>query len=224
MPAARAPAAPRLPARLTPGPAACRLADALELTGVELHEPRCEGRSAANARLEEVAVAGGDLRGAHLVDARLTDVVVRDANLANMVIRGGLLARVEIVRCRLTGLAIAEADVGDLVCRECAADLAMLRHATLTRVTFEACTLRGADFMGARCDHVRFSDCDLTGASFTQAQFADSEFVRCRMDDVEGVAGLRGTAMEVEQMLTLAPAFAAALGIAQIPPEPPGGV
>jgi hypothetical protein len=44
------------------------------------------------------------------------------------------------------------------------------------------------------------------------------------MDDVEGVDGLRGTSMEVEQMLTLAPAFAAALGITQIPPEPQAGV
>ena len=224
MPPLSAPAAPRLPARLTPGPEACGLEDALELTALELRGPRCEGRSAADARLEEVAVDGGDLRGAHLIDARLTDVVVREANLANMVIRGGSLSRVEIVRCRLTGLAIAETDVGDVVCRECAGDLAMLRHARLTRVTFESCTLRGADFMGARCDHVRFSDCDLTGASFAQAHFTGSEFVRCRMDDVEGVDGLRGTSMEVEQILTLAPAFAAALGIAQIPPEPPAGV
>ena len=151
-------------------------------------------------------------------------MVVREANLANMVIRGGALSRIEIVRCRLTGLALAETDVGDVACRECAADLATFRHARLTRVTFESCTLRGADFMGARCDHVRFSDCDLTGASFAQAHFTGSEFVRCRMDDVEGVDGLRGTSMEVEQMLTLAPAFAAALGITKIPPEPQDGV
>jgi uncharacterized protein YjbI with pentapeptide repeats len=140
---------------------------------------------------------------------------VHDVNVAGVVIQGGSLARVEIVRSRLTGITLAEAEVSDAVCRECAADMALLRHASLQRVTFDACTLRGADLMGARCDLVRFRDCDLTGASFAHARFSSSEFLRCRMDDVEGVEGLRGTSMEIEQMLTLAPAFAAALGISQ---------
>ena len=224
MPPAKVPAAPRLPARLAQGPDVCRLEDALELTGVEVRGARCEGRAAADVRLDEVAVDGGDLHGARLVDARLSDVVVREANLANVVIQGGSLRRVEIVRSRLTGLALAETDVADVVCRECAADLVMLRYARLERVTFAACTLNGADFTGARCDHVRFDDCDLTGASFSHAEFTNSVFVRCRMEAVEGVAGLRGTSMDVEQMLALASTFAAALGIAQIPLEPEDGV
>jgi hypothetical protein len=57
---------------------------------------------------------------------------------------------------------------------------------------------------------------DLRGASFVHAQFTRSELRRCRMDDIEGVEGLRGTAMELEQMLTLAPAFARALGVSLI--------
>jgi hypothetical protein len=36
------------------------------------------------------------------------------------------------------------------------------------------------------------------------------------MDDVEGVENLRGTSMELEQMLTLAPALARALGVGLI--------
>ena len=89
MPPAKVPAAPRLPARLAQGPDVCRLEDALELTGVEVRGARCEGRAAADVRLDEVAVDGGDLHGARLVDARLSDVVVREANLANVVIQGG---------------------------------------------------------------------------------------------------------------------------------------
>jgi uncharacterized protein YjbI with pentapeptide repeats len=212
------PAEPRLPAGLTPWPDDSDLEESLELTAVEVRRPRWSGLSLTDLRLEEVSLDGGDLSGSRLIDPRFRDVIVREANLANAVLRAGSLARVEIVRCRMTGITLTETELRDTAWRECSADLAMLRHATLSRVSFDACTLRRADFMGARCDHVRFRDCDLTGASFSHAQFTHSEFLRCRLDQVEGVEGLRGTSMDVEQMLTLAPVFAAALGISQTMP------
>jgi hypothetical protein len=67
--------------------------------------------------------------------------------------------------------------------------------------------------MGIRGDWVRFHDCDLTEASFRHAQFMNSEFRRCRMEGIEGIEGLRGTSMEPEGMLALAPEFARALGV-----------
>lgn len=44
---------------------------------------------------------------------------------------------------------------------------------------------------------VRFHDCDLRGARFLHAAFANSAFRRCRMDDIGGVEGLRGTSMQL---------------------------
>jgi hypothetical protein len=40
-----------------------------------------------------------------------------------------------------------------------------------------------------------------------------SELRRCRLGGIEGVEGLRGAAMELEQLLELAPTLAHALGI-----------
>jgi hypothetical protein len=37
------------------------------------------------------------------------------------------------------------------------------------------------------------------------------------MDDIEGVEGLRGTSMQLEELLTLTPAFARALGVGLLP-------
>jgi hypothetical protein len=60
---------------------------------------------------------------------------------------------------------------------------------------------------------VRFLDCDLRGAAFHRAQVTESELRRCRLDGIEGVEGLRGAAMELEQLVELAPTLAQALGI-----------
>ena len=64
---------------------------------------------------------------------------------------------------------------------------------------------------------MRFLDCDLAGATLAHAHFVDSELRGCRMSGIEGIDGLRGAAIDLEQVLDLAPALATALGIAVLP-------
>ena len=148
-----------------------------------------------------------------LADPELTDAVLDEPNLANAVIRGGSLTRVLVSGGRLTGAQWAETRIHDTVWRNAAADLSAFRLSELVRVTFDSCNLREADFTGASCSWVRFHDCDLTGAVFSKARFANSELRRCRLEAVEGVAGLAGTSMEFDAVLGLAPQLADALGI-----------
>jgi uncharacterized protein YjbI with pentapeptide repeats len=143
----------------------------------------------------------------------MRDAVLRDANLANATFRGGEWTRVLVNGGRLTGLQVAEATLRDVLWRRCGAEMAAFRHTHLTRVTFADCNLREADFTGVRAEHVRFLDCDLRGAAFHHAQMTSSELRRCRLGGIEGVEGLRGAAMELEQLLELAPTLAHALGI-----------
>ena len=84
-------------------------------------------------------------------------------------------------------------------------------------MTFDGCIMQQADFMGVRGEDLRFHGCDLTGASFSHAELAGAGFRRCVMDEVEGVEGLRGAEMDVDQVVALAPAMAAALGIRLLP-------
>jgi len=216
MPADRHPDPPRLPSSLAVDAAPGPIEDGDELVARDVR-----GLAAADARLAavqftEVLLRDADFTGSVLVDAVVRDVVFEHAKLANTTFRGGALTRVLVEGGRLTGLQVAETEIRDCVWRACGADMASFRHARLERVTFEDCVLREADFTGLRGDWVRFHDCDLRGAGFGHAEFSRSELRRCRMDDVEGVEGLRGTSMELEQMLTLAPAMARALGVALI--------
>ena len=211
------PAEPHLPANLTTWANGSMPEDGDELVAVEVRHAQWPGLAVRDLRLEEAVFDAGDLSGATLTDVTMRDLVFRDPNLANAVIRGGSLSRVEIAGGRLTGLRLPESELRDVVWRNSAADMAAFRHARLHRVMFDGCNLRQADFMGARFEQARFQDCDLAGAAFAHARFVDSELRRCRMSGIEGIDGLRGAAIDLEQVLDLAPALAAALGIAVLP-------
>ncbi len=216
MPADRHPDPPRLPSSLAVDEAPGPIEDGDELVARDVRGLAAADARPAAVQFTEVLLRDADFTGSVLVDAVVRDAVFEHAKLANTTFRGGSLTRVLVEGGRLTGLQVAETEIRDCVWRACGADMASFRHARLERVTFEDCVLREADFTGVRGDWVRFHDCDLRGAGFGHAEFSRSEFRRCRMDDVEGVEGLRGTSMELEPMLTLAPAMARALGVGLI--------
>ena len=214
MPAPTTPSEPRLPASLELLPAGDPgLREPHQLAGVELHGASWAGIDASRLRVDEARLWDCDLSGASLADPELTDVMLDEPNLANAVIRGGSLRRVLVSGGRLTGAQWAETHIRDTVWRNVTADLSAFRLSELVRVTFDSCNLREADFTGARCSWVRFHDCDLTGAMFSNARFANCELRRCRLEAVEGVAGLAGTSMEFDAVLGIAQQLAEALGI-----------
>jgi uncharacterized protein YjbI with pentapeptide repeats len=188
------------------------------LAAVEVRAAGWAGIDVSGLRVDEARLAGCDLSDAALADPEFTDTVMLEPNLSNAVILRGSLTRVLVDGGRLTGLRLGETNVRDTVWRNVSADLAALRLVELVRVTFESCSLREADFTGARCDWVRFHDCDLSGAIFSKARFTNSEFRRCRLEGIEGVGSLRGTSMALEAVLALGPAFADELGIAVLEP------
>jgi len=217
MPGDRHPEAPRLssahPRHALDGP----LRDGDSFAEVELVGVACAGLRVDGVECTDVVLREPDLSGAELRDCAFRDAVFENPNLATTTFRGGTLTRVVVEGGRLTGLGLAETELRDCLWRGGGADMAAFRHARLAHVTFEACSLREADFSGMRGEHVRFHDCDLRGASFSHAELASSELRRCRMDDIEGVEGLRGTSMQLEELLTLTPAFARALGVGLLP-------
>jgi uncharacterized protein YjbI with pentapeptide repeats len=206
------PEAPDLPTSLVPR-SVSGLTDGEEFAQGELVAVNWKEVRAAGLRFDAVAIRDADLSGSTFIDCTFRDAVFENCNLANATVRGGSFTRVVVDRGRLTGANFVETELGDTTVRNCGAEMATFRHSTLDRVTLEGCILRQGDFMEVQGSWVRFHDCDLTEASFRHAQFANSELRRCRMEDIAGVEGLRGTSMELEEILALAPGFARALGI-----------
>ncbi|MEX2984705.1 pentapeptide repeat-containing protein [Streptomyces sp. C36] len=139
--------------------------------------------------LEGVRGVGTDLAG-----ASLRDVEVRDGRFGGVQLHGAVLERVLVKGGKI--------------------DYLNVRKAVLKDVTFDGCVLSEADFGGARLERVVFRDCVLRGVDFTGTQMKDVDLrAVAELDIARGVERLSGAIVSPAQLLDLAPAFAAAIGI-----------
>ena len=134
-------------------------------------------------------------------------------NLANLRGLGAQATRVTIEGSRLTGISLMEASLRDITVRDCRVDLASFGVAELVRVTFEDCVMTETSFLDARLESIRFHGCDLTRADFRGATLRDCELRRTELTDLEGIANLRGAAIDWPGIVANADVWAAALGV-----------
>ena len=101
----------------------------------------------------------------------------------------------------------------DVTVTGCQLDASAFRYTRFTRVVFDDCRLRGADFTGADLSGVVFRGCDLTGVSLHQATMTGTRLSECTLEGVNGVAAMRGAVVSDADLPTLALSLAAACGI-----------
>ncbi|HEV7628892.1 MAG TPA: pentapeptide repeat-containing protein [Streptomyces sp.] len=154
-----------------------------------LDEARWERTRLLDSVLEGVSGVGTDLVGAELrdvelLDARLGGVQVHGSRWSRVLVRGGKI------------------------------DFLNLRQAKLLDVTFENCVLVEPDFGGATLERVAFPGCVLRGADFTQATLKDVDLREAaELEITAGVGRLAGAVISSSQLMDLATAFAAEIGV-----------
>jgi uncharacterized protein YjbI with pentapeptide repeats len=88
---------------------------------------------------------------------------------------------------------------------ECHFDYGTLSDARFSRVAFESCQLREADFHGADRTRTSFTDCDLERADFTRAKLQGVDVSRSHVSGITvGPAEVRGLVVNREQACALA--------------------
>jgi uncharacterized protein YjbI with pentapeptide repeats len=213
-PANRKPHAPRLPLDLErPEVVDDVFVDDASHEGLLLEGLRYIGAKADKVELRKFVLTSVDLGEAKLDRLDLEDGSIKTCNLANLQSANCTLHRVHIGGCRLTGAGLVEPRLMDIVFRDSRLDLSSFRFGHLERVRFEDCRLVEADFQGAVAKACTFIDCDLTGAQLSRAKFAGSAFRGCRLTGVHGLEALKGAQMAWEDVIELASAMAASLGI-----------
>jgi uncharacterized protein YjbI with pentapeptide repeats len=211
-PVAPSPSSPELPVQLEHSEIAALDHDA-KVADVELARSSLADQHANGVAFQTVKLAHVDLSGSRLEHLRITDGQLDECNLANVHGRSASIKRVAIDGSRLTGIDLAEGALMDVTLRGCRIDLASFAFVRLERVTFEDCLLAQTDFLEARLKAVRFHSCDLTRADFRGARLQRCEFRRSDLTELQGVESLRGAAMEWPDILGIAGALAATLGI-----------
>jgi uncharacterized protein YjbI with pentapeptide repeats len=181
--------------------------------GVRLEGVRFDDVRAEEVELKRFVLAEVDLSGAKLDRLDLEDGSLKGCNLANLRSQSCTFDRVQIDSSRLTGAMLVEPRLRDVVLRDSPVDLSSFRFGRLSRVRFERCRLVEADFQGVIAKACTFIDCDLTGAQLSQGNFTSSAFRGCRLAGVNGLEALKGAQMAWEDVMELAAALAASLGI-----------
>ncbi len=182
--------------------------------GLEFADLDLAGQEGVGARFMDCAVRRCALDGTGLARARVLDSVLEGIRGVGADLSGALLRDVELVEARLGGVQLYGAVLERVVVRGGKIDYLNLRQARLRDVVFEGCVLVEPDFAGAVLERVEFRGCVLRGVDATGARMRDVDLRgAAELDIVRGVDGLAGAAISPGQLVDLAPALAAQLGI-----------
>jgi uncharacterized protein YjbI with pentapeptide repeats len=158
--------------------------------------------------LAEVTVVGGEWSKTTFADVRLEDSRLLGPDLSASHWRD-----TELVRGIASGVQWHDADVRRVHFDQVKLDAVNFRGAALTDVVFTDCLLREADFGGAKLTRVRFPGCTFEEADFSRAKLADVDLRGARLHFKAGLDALRGATIDGGQLVDLAPAMAAHLGL-----------
>lgn len=167
--------------------------DDVELVRCVLEGVRLTARSARRIRLVDVVLRDCELSGADLTEARLT--------------------RVRLEGCRAEGLDLGMAKAADLVVVGSKLTEASARMAELDRWRLDDCDLRRSEWQRAVLSSGVVDGCDLGRADLSGARISGVRLVRTRLDEVVGARALAGATVDSAQLVPLALAVFADLGI-----------
>ncbi|WP_051879213.1 pentapeptide repeat-containing protein [Streptomyces sp. NRRL B-24720] len=183
--------------------------DGVRFEGIDLADASGPGARFMDCALEKCGLDRTELVRARFIDSVLTGVRGVGTDLA-----GASLRDVEVVDARLGGVQLHGAVLERVHVRGGKIDYLNLRKARLTDVVFEGCVLSEPDFGDAQLVRVEFRDCVLKRADFSSARM-DAVDLRtaAELDIARGVERLAGAVISPLQLMELAPAFAAQIGV-----------
>jgi uncharacterized protein YjbI with pentapeptide repeats len=203
---------PALPAGLSRLDAAGLRAES-ELCDVELLDLDLRDEQLTALSLETARVKGCRFEGAELRRLHCRQVVFETCDFANTRWFDCELSDVAFLDCRFVGVSITGGGLSAVLMRDCLAQLAKLSHLGRPHALLEGCDLRGALLMESDLSELRFAGCDLEGLELAGVTLAGSDLRTNELAGLKGVACLRGATVDALQLLALAPALAAHVGL-----------
>src|SRR3954469_25472325 len=157
--------------------------------------------------------SGGDIGAGRMRRTRLNTCVLEDLRISEWDASGSTWSEVVLRTCRVGALVAPDAGLSDLTVEGGRLDYVNLRMAKLARVQFLGCSIGELDLGGAELRDVRFVDCELTTLVVRGARLSEVDLRGAEVGAVEGVGDLAGAVVSRSQLVQLAPALAAHVGI-----------
>jgi uncharacterized protein YjbI with pentapeptide repeats len=180
---------------------------------------RFEGTDFTGAHAEshsflECSVVGVTLDEAHLEGTRWSECEWERVHGVGLTLTESSLIETTIDGCRLAAVSAWGSTWRDVTVRGGKIDFLNLRGARLRDVAFVDCVVVELDLQEAVVDGLTFEGCTLVQPFFGRGTYAALDLSGATLRSPVGLAGLKGATLSRLQVIDLADAFAAELGIA----------
>ncbi|NNC12926.1 pentapeptide repeat-containing protein [Planctomonas sp. JC2975] len=172
-----------------------------------------EGSDLSGIELSECVLSGLDLSDVRIIDSRLRETRLDGVTASVMAAQGGDWRDVEVLGSRIGAAELYESTWHSVRLHGCKLGFVNLRASELVDVVFEDCTIDELDLGDAKATRLAFPGCRIGVLEASHVRFADVDLRGADLEQVRGVASLRGAAVSFDQLLGLAPALADELGI-----------
>lgn len=183
--------------------------DAVSVAGVRAESLSWTGRRRlGSSRVDDLAAASWSATAASFVDSFLEGLEVTALDAA-----GSSWWNVTVTASRIGSAELYDSTWRGVRFRRCKLGYLNLRGARLTDVEFADCVITDLDLARASATRVAFPGTRIGRLELTGAKLVDVDLRGAALDDVGDAEGLRGATITTTQLLDLAPALAARLGI-----------
>lgn len=146
--------------------------------------------------------------------ARFADVWLHGVRFTGTDMPDAAWLDAEVIEGAWSGVEASGAELRRVVFHNCKLDSVNFRNARLSKVRFVDCVLRHVDIDGAKLAEVSFPGCEISALTVRNAQLKKVDFREAHSIGIaEGVESLRGALVTPGQLLDLAPALGAAVGL-----------
>lgn len=171
-----------------------------------------------NSHLKDCLIDGSHLRKTDLSNTKIdtfsmSNCIIDDCTFIASQFPDSSWHMTEMTNSRCSGIQLSTSTIRNVRFKHCKLDLANFRFAKLSNVIFEECVVEEMDFYGASLKNVSFIDCELDKVEFSTASLQQVDLTEARIVSLRGIPSLKGAIITNEQLIYLAPYFAAEFGI-----------
>lgn len=163
--------------------------------------------------IERSLFESSDFSGVELPRLDIADTILKDCNLTVTKFPESSWLRVAVNRSRCSGLDITHSTLKHIDFTNSKLEFVNFRFSKLENVAFENCVLNDVDFFDAQLKDVEFINCTIQSITFAQARMKNVDISESTIELVKGISSLKGVTISHNQLLQLAPYFAAEAGI-----------
>ncbi|MGH7218128.1 MAG: pentapeptide repeat-containing protein [Candidatus Microsaccharimonas sp.] len=163
--------------------------------------------------ISECLIVKSDLSAMNMERFDIVNTEIKNTNLSGSQFPSSSWRTVQIEGCRCSGLQIQDSDLKNIRFAHSKLDIVNFRLSKVENVIFEDCVIGDVDFYNATLKNVEFINCTISKVTFTSAKMKNVDLSKSTIEAINGIASLKGATISYDQLMQLAPYFAAEAGI-----------